>query len=732
MKKIGKKRWIRPQCAEAARGTSTKHIRSFDSLTSPEIKTRPRVPSKSLQSCIRGAKIAENKRYSKGSDIHEKRKRFSTDQDDDDEIVILDDGSSVRSNSLVPQLRQFVTTTTGVSAYDSSEEEGGGTGEEERADLRAGSLLSLRSFKTDAVKFTATTPDRTGSLDTLRSFGTDALDFTEVLDAGEETAAGARPPPPGLKMPSSSSSSSFSSFPSPPPSSPSPRKASLLGEVEHSKVVEYDSSDSGGEEMMPRISQSKSSKTRRPSFRGRLFDSFTRRSTGSGSKTRRGSALIFYPDKHHHQRRRRQQDRELYGLDTNKSVLASSSPPHPSSSSSSSSSDGTGRRSSDGGGGERERMRHVATMRSKMLRVSKDDTGTVGIAIERDDMVITSANAHAQSMGLDCGQIVTHVNSVRVRTAAEYAREAEEKRTFTITIVSADPQRYDDVGRIQAFRAGRHGNTTQNLASHGRKLRTVQTFRVRRTFPQLSIRKSPSIMYNISRIEPTLFLGGRESAMNRDVLLQFKITHIVNATLKTECHFEDVVTYLHLDIPDSKDFDISKLFDRVNKFVVDARESGGVVLVHCRAGQSRSATLLIAHLMLYRGWSLRRAFAHVKKRRPVVKPNDGFFAKLQQLELQMNGNEGNTMELHDINATYVNKKLAMSREDGASPRTRRAAEAAARRRSSRFATRNAEKAKETKPGLPDVVVVVDPDVAPYGLRRDGAPAASSFQRSRTT
>ena len=56
------------------------------------------------------------------------------------------------------------------------------------------------------------------------------------------------------------------------------------------------------------------------------------------------------------------------------------------------------------------------------------------------------------------------------------------------------------------------------------------------------------------------------------------------------------------------------------------------VFVHCQAGASRSATIVIALVMRIKGWSLRRAFAHVKARRSVVAPNLGFFAQLQRFE----------------------------------------------------------------------------------------------------
>ena len=53
------------------------------------------------------------------------------------------------------------------------------------------------------------------------------------------------------------------------------------------------------------------------------------------------------------------------------------------------------------------------------------------------------------------------------------------------------------------------------------------------------------------------------------------------------------------------------------------------MLVHCYAGVSRSATIIIAYLMKIMKWDLNTAFDFVKHKRVVAKPNDGFMNQLQ-------------------------------------------------------------------------------------------------------
>lgn len=59
-------------------------------------------------------------------------------------------------------------------------------------------------------------------------------------------------------------------------------------------------------------------------------------------------------------------------------------------------------------------------------------------------------------------------------------------------------------------------------------------------------------------------------------------------------------------------------------FMKDAIKRGGGVLVHCYAGVSRSATVVIAYLMQEYELSFEEAFSKASKARPIIFPNIGF------------------------------------------------------------------------------------------------------------
>ena len=61
------------------------------------------------------------------------------------------------------------------------------------------------------------------------------------------------------------------------------------------------------------------------------------------------------------------------------------------------------------------------------------------------------------------------------------------------------------------------------------------------------------------------------------------------------------------------------------------------MLVHCQAGVSRSASVVVAHLMASLGLSYEMAFAMVKGARSVVMPNVGFVRQLKFWETDLGG-----------------------------------------------------------------------------------------------
>ena len=102
---------------------------------------------------------------------------------------------------------------------------------------------------------------------------------------------------------------------------------------------------------------------------------------------------------------------------------------------------------------------------------------------------------------------------------------------------------------------------------------------------------------------------------------------------------EDGFIHKKFEIIDFDCENIIKYFGECLKFI-DGNEN---VLVHCMAGASRSATIIIAYLMWKKKMKYYDALDFVQKKRFIVDPNDGFKEQLKLFEEILIKNE------YDIN-----------------------------------------------------------------------------------
>ena len=129
-----------------------------------------------------------------------------------------------------------------------------------------------------------------------------------------------------------------------------------------------------------------------------------------------------------------------------------------------------------------------------------------------------------------------------------------------------------------------------------------------------------------------VYLGKSNSARNREVLHDIGITHVLMVGFDLEAAFPDEFVYKHIELDDKESADIECHFAAAYEFIDDAAKNGGKTLVHCHAGVSRSATIVVAYLMKKYGLSVADAVAECKRGRPCIKPNRGFMAALAKLE----------------------------------------------------------------------------------------------------
>lgn len=151
-----------------------------------------------------------------------------------------------------------------------------------------------------------------------------------------------------------------------------------------------------------------------------------------------------------------------------------------------------------------------------------------------------------------------------------------------------------------------------------------------------------------SSITASLFIGGALAARSVYTLQHLGITHILclcsNEIGQSDSQYPDLFEYKNFSISDSEDTNISSIFEEASVFIDHVEQTGGRVLVHCFEGRSRSATLVLAYLMLRKNFTLLEAWNALKRVHRRAQPNDGFARTLLDLDRKLHGKV--SMEWH--------------------------------------------------------------------------------------
>jgi len=159
-------------------------------------------------------------------------------------------------------------------------------------------------------------------------------------------------------------------------------------------------------------------------------------------------------------------------------------------------------------------------------------------------------------------------------------------------------------------------------------------------------------------ILPGLLLGPFQASKSLDVLLSHKITHIVcirdaKEAFSVRPRFQDRFHYLTLDVEDSEEQNLIRVFPSAKAFIDSAIRDGGRVLVHCNGacppvffslkfsgpvksdtigGISLSPAFVVMFAMQYYQLSWEDALHMVQNRRYCISPNGGFLTQIKEYE----------------------------------------------------------------------------------------------------
>lgn len=181
---------------------------------------------------------------------------------------------------------------------------------------------------------------------------------------------------------------------------------------------------------------------------------------------------------------------------------------------------------------------------------------------------------------------------------------------------------------------------------------------------------------DISTILPSFLFLGPEIATQADVdeLLALGVRRILNVAI--ECDDDEGLglrtafeKYYRIPMKDSVDESgVSKGIRDACKILDDARLHSAPTYVHCKAGRSRSVTVVLAYLIHANAWTLHTSYQYVAERRHGISPNIGFVAELMEFETSELGHKQGQQYSSDVDADAENDPPLVRREPRVGPR----------------------------------------------------------------
>lgn len=144
-------------------------------------------------------------------------------------------------------------------------------------------------------------------------------------------------------------------------------------------------------------------------------------------------------------------------------------------------------------------------------------------------------------------------------------------------------------------------------------------------------------------VEGFVWIGAMVHVCDVRLLRRLGVTHVLSVCEQMVDVPGDMV-YEWYKTEDVCTFDISKHFEKAVRFLRDVRRRGGVVLVHCYAGSSRSVAIVAAY-MVWCGWDLQAALREIRGVREAACPNEGFLERLAEWEREIGRRRDEEVEM---------------------------------------------------------------------------------------
>ncbi len=137
----------------------------------------------------------------------------------------------------------------------------------------------------------------------------------------------------------------------------------------------------------------------------------------------------------------------------------------------------------------------------------------------------------------------------------------------------------------------------------------------------------------MSQIFPNLWIAPADTVREADFLYENGITHVLNCAAEEPSRYPDPYLVIHKEsLTDDNDPNVlSQLLTAGIVLATWLQDPSSRVVVHCKAGISRSVTVVLSWLIVHREFSFDDAYLYVQSRRMFILPNPHYMGLLRRL-----------------------------------------------------------------------------------------------------
>ena len=138
-----------------------------------------------------------------------------------------------------------------------------------------------------------------------------------------------------------------------------------------------------------------------------------------------------------------------------------------------------------------------------------------------------------------------------------------------------------------------------------------------------------TIISSPSLIIDNIYLGSSFNAANYNELINNKISVIINVTKDISNFYEKEknIEYYKIPIYDINDESIIDYLENVYNFILKNKNKN--ILIHCFAGRSRSAAVVLFYLIKKYDFSIDTAYDYLVSKRSLVNMNTSFYDEIK-------------------------------------------------------------------------------------------------------